>query len=94
MKIVDVEQRMALYNKGMLDAEMAEALGIQVTSLAWWRRSMGLPPNKKRAIRNHGDTVIHFIKLLHSLSGHKRMGIDHIGKAMDIYRGGGLCDLY
>ena len=94
MKNTDNEERIKMHASGMCDAEMAKALNIQKKGLAIWRRGQNLPPNPNRKIRKHGDRVIGFIYLLHRVSEYWGMRIDDVGRAMDIYRGGALCDLY
>lgn len=95
MKMTDrYKQRLEMYDAKMCDAEIAEATGLCKNAIAYWRRGQGLPPNPNRKIRKHGDQLIGFIYLLHRVSEYRSMKIDDIGRAMDIYRGGALCDLY
>ena len=94
MIIVDDEKRFEMHRQGMSDNEMAEALGLIKNSVYLWRNKHNLPPNRGRAVKVQGDTVVHFIKLLHVLDDYQSVKLEHISKAMDMYRGGGLCDLY
>ena len=83
-----------MYQSKMCDAEMAEAWGVCKNTVANWRSRNNLKANPNRTIRKHGDVVIHFIQLLHKADDYRSMKIDDIGRAMDYYRGGALCDLY
>ena len=87
-------ERLRLYRSKMCDAEIAQAVGTCKNTIAYWRRGQNLPPNPNRKIRKHGDSVIGFIYLLHRVNEYRSLEIDDIGRAMDIYRGGALCDLY
>ena len=91
---IDSDRRFEMHKQGMTDNQMAEALGIQKQTVSLWRRTQNLPPNKRRAVKVQGDTVAHFVKFLHVLDSYQSMKIEHIGKAMDVFKGGLLCDIY
>lgn len=45
-RCLDEARAMALYQNGLTDADMAECLGISVTTVGSWRRQQGLPPHE------------------------------------------------
>jgi len=44
----DTKKARALYDKGLLDGEIAAELGIKETSVGFWRRTQNLPSNRER----------------------------------------------
>ena len=42
------EQRLELYKQGLTDAEIAQKVGVHLTTIYEWRRKQGIPPNRKK----------------------------------------------
>lgn len=42
------QERMRLYEEGKTDAELAQIIGIDPSTVSQWRRRRNLPPNKRR----------------------------------------------
>lgn len=45
-------ERMALYNKGLSDKEMAEILYLDISTVVYWRKIRNLAPNKQKMRRD------------------------------------------
>lgn len=48
MKKLCEDMAMSMYREGRLDREIAEAIGYSRVSVTNWRKSRGLPPNRRR----------------------------------------------
>lgn len=46
------DERMKLYRQGLNDRQIGNALGIDKTTVRYWRNKRGLPPNCKRGATN------------------------------------------